>query len=189
MAELTVYDLLADVIFITETWLSSCSSFTLYNIPGHTSFHGVRNNSRGGGALIFMRNEIASINISTVITCNNSYNICAVAIHLGTCRFSLLFVYRSSGASTNNTKDMCNLIDFYMQSYNYIIMAGDFHFSSMQWVLLANHCDNSHCERLLRMLISEHHLVQVITQPTRGKIILDLMLMSEMLTANSIEYF
>ena len=83
MAELTVYDLLADAIFITETWLTSCSSLTLFNVPGYTSFHFVRNNSRGGGTLIFIRNEFASTHIFIVVTCNNSYNVCAVSIHLG----------------------------------------------------------------------------------------------------------
>ena len=67
-------------------------------------------------------------------------------------------------------------------------MAGDFNFSSMQWDLSADYCDDSHCERLLRTLISEHHLVHVDAQPTRGKSILDLMLVLEMLTVNSIEY-
>ena len=90
MAELTVYDLLAGAIFITETWLTSCSSLTLYNIPGYTSFHSVRNNIRGGGAFIFIRNEIASTHISTVITSNNSYYVCAVSIHLDARRILLL---------------------------------------------------------------------------------------------------
>ena len=149
MAELIVYDLLADAIFITVTWLTSCSSLTTYNISGHTFFHSVRNNSRGGGALIFIRNEIASNHDSIVVTNNNSYKVCAVSIHLGARRFLLLFINRSPRSSTNDTKDMCNLIDFYMQSYNYILMAGDINFFSMQWVSSADHCDNSNYERLL----------------------------------------
>ena len=78
-----------------------------------------------------------------------------------------------------------------MQSYNYILMAGDFNFSSIQWNLSADHCDDFRCERLLRTLISEHHLVQVVAQPKCGKSILDFILLSEMLTVtvNSIEYF
>ena len=187
MAELTVFDFLADTIFITETWLTSRSSLTLYNKSRYTSFRSVRNNSRGGGALVFIQNEIALTHISTVVTCNNSYNVRAAFILLDARRFLLLSVYRSPGSSTNDTKDMCNFIDFYMQPYH-ILMASDFNFSFMQWVSSADHCDDSHCERLLRTLFFEHHLVQVVVKPTRGKSILGLMLVLEMLTVDSIEY-
>ena len=72
--------LFADILFITETWLSPNCSLNLYNIPKYKSFHNVRQGKPGGGASTYFHNNVPSVQLPNYISSNNTFNISAVTI-------------------------------------------------------------------------------------------------------------
>ena len=77
------------------------------------------------------------------------------------------------------------MIDQYAINYNSIIMVGDFNFSGMSWHG-ADACEDTLCESMFRNLITEHQLQQLITKPTRGNAILDLVFVSNSIIVDEI---
>ena len=75
--------LLADILFISETWLSPNCSLNLYNIPTYKSFHNVRQGKPGGGASIYIHDNFPSAQLSNDISSNNAFKISAVTIGQG----------------------------------------------------------------------------------------------------------
>ena len=98
----------------------------------------------------------------------------------------LLSVYRPDWATSANTKEMCDYIDTIASRYKSIIIAGDFNLPGMKWANLSQ--PDSGNESRLRHLISEHHLQQVVKQPTRDSAILDLIFVSQSLSYNDVEH-
>ena len=137
-------DLLADIIFIIETWLSPQNLPSQYTFPVYSVFHTFRSEKGGGGALIFIRDSIPSAQLSPDVTPKNAYNVCAVSVGQGRNR-TLLAVYRPKSTTIVDTDEMCNHIDNFAMHYNNIVMASDFNFSGMQW---SNFCptNDSFCQ-------------------------------------------
>ena len=132
-AELSALDLLVDVIFITETWLSPHSLPSQYTLPRYSVFHSFRSDKESAGAFIFMRDGIPSAQLSPDVTPNNAYNVCAATVGQGRNRMLLLAVYSPKSTTTVHTDEMCDHIDNFAMHYSNIVMAGDFNFSSIQW--------------------------------------------------------
>ena len=64
-------NLVIDIICISETWINEnthCDSF----FPGYQSFHSMRENRRGGGVAIYVRNYFQA-NVIEDLTCNAEY--------------------------------------------------------------------------------------------------------------------
>ena len=68
----------ADIVCITETWLTTCSMLKLYKLDGYTLFSNVRNVKSGGGTTIYFRNNMRCTELSSNVTSNDAFNICAV---------------------------------------------------------------------------------------------------------------
>jgi ribonuclease P/MRP protein subunit RPP40 len=66
-------------------------------------------------------------------------------------------------------------------------MAGDFNFPNMQWSPISNNND-SHTESILRRVVTEHHLTQMVKQPTRADATLDLVFVTESLITDDVIY-
>ena len=77
------------------------------------------------------------------------------------------------------------MIAQYAINYNSIIMVGDFNFTGMSWHS-ADACEDTLCESMFRNLITEHQLQQLITKPTRGNAILDLVFVSKSIIVDEI---
>ena len=122
-----------DVIFITETWLSPHGIPSHYTFPGYNVFHSLRSDKGDRAALIFIRDGISSAQLSTDVTLNNAYNVCAVTVDQGRNRVLLLAIYRSTPTTTVGTDEMSDHIENFAMHYSNIVMTSDFNFSSMQW--------------------------------------------------------
>jgi hypothetical protein len=66
-------------------------------------------------------------------------------------------------------------------------MAGDFNFPNMQWSPISNNND-SHTKSMLRRVVTEHHLTQMVKQPTRANATLDLVFVTESLITDDVIY-
>ena len=64
-------------------------------------------------------------------------------------------------------------------------MVGDFNFTGMSWHG-AGACEDTLCESMFRNLINEHQLQQLITKPTTGNAILDLVFVSNSIIIDEI---
>ena len=71
--ELTILD--TDVIFITETWLSSHFSHSLYGLSGYSAFYNCRLDKTGGGASVYVCNNLFAAPLSDNVTPNSAFNI------------------------------------------------------------------------------------------------------------------
>ena len=117
---------------------------------------------------------------------NNAFNVCAASIGHGKFKTLLLPVYITSCASVNDVEAMCAVIDKLTSRFNNVIIAGDFNFPSMRWHNTHTASDSPD-ERILWRLVSEHNFSQIITHPTRGTAILDLVCLSELLNSSDVE--
>ena len=98
----------------------------------------------------------------------------------------LLSVNRALWASACDTADMCNTIDHLAYRFNHIIMAGDFNFPNLKWLDTSAN-DDLPDEALLRQFVAEHHLNQIVTQPTPDAVIIDLIFISDTLNNNTVK--
>ena len=81
-------------------------------------------------------------------------------------RTLLLAVYRPDWADTADTEALCDCIDRLVSRYDNVIMAGDFNFPGMQWSTPGLN-DDTKRESILRYLVIEHHLTQLVRQASR----------------------
>ena len=183
--ELTILD--TDVIFITETWLSPHSSHSLYGLSGYSAFHNYRLDKTGGGASVYVRNNLFAVPFSDNVTPNGTFNICAVTFGQGLGKTLLLAVYKAPWASANDVESMCDVIDSLVSLFSRVVMAGDFNFPGMNWLNVRATADSVD-ERFLQHHITEHSLSQIVTQPTRERAILDLVFLSDTLRADDVEH-
>ena len=111
---------------------------------------------------------------------------CAATISQGRQRTLLLAVYRPDWADTADTEALCDCIDRLVSRYDNVIMAGDFNFPGMQWSTPGLN-DEAKRESLLRYLVIEHHLTQLVRQATSYNAILDLVFVSSSINYTAIE--
>ena len=103
-----------DVIVITETWLQdNCA--VLYNIPGYKMYHHQRNNARGGGVCIYVRDfhNVQLIDLKFNVT--TSFEHFQLTLCLNTFPINIAAVYRPPNSSlhvfldefTNYIENLC----------------------------------------------------------------------------------
>jgi hypothetical protein len=152
------------LVCITETWLTLSSMLNLYNISGYVSFFNCRVSEAGGGVMVLVREDLASKQIATAVTCNEAFNCCAVLVGRGAKQTLITCVYRAPWAVLSDMKVMFNELDSILVKYNRIVVAGDFNLKS---------CTAGAVE-IFDNLIMEHNLSLIASQPTRGDALLDL---------------
>ena len=183
--ELTISD--TDIIFISETWLSPHSSHSLYGLSSYSAFHNYRRDKTGGGASVYVRNNLFAEPLSDNVTPNCAFNICAVTFSQGLGKIVLLAVYKAPWASAKDVESMCDVFDSLVSRFSRVVMAGDFNFPWMNWLNVGATADLAD-ERFLRHLITEHSLSQIVTQPTRERAILDLVFLSYTLRVDDVKH-
>ena len=81
---------------------------------------------------------------------------------------------------------MCNTIDHLAYRFNHVIIAGDFNFPNIKWLDTSAN-EYSPDEALLRQLVVEHHLHQIVTQSTQDAAIIDLIFISDTLNNSNVK--
>ena len=114
------------IVCITETWLSTKSSFNIYNVAGYSAYFNVRTNVSHDGTMILISNMLQSRQISFSKTSNNRYNVCCCSWPERKQVAHFVFVFRAPSAHVVDTKDICKLLDSKIVQHKKIIITGDF---------------------------------------------------------------
>ena len=152
-----------DIIILTETWAKD-ETHTFCNIPGYNSTHNSRENRRGGGVSIYLKE---SIDFSVIETINISENfIEAIAVTFQSeqsgQKVNVLGIYRPpNGDAELFTASMSDILHGHNLSANETIIAGDFN------ICLLN--EYSTVTRNFTNMMNGYFFRPVITRPTRFK--------------------
>ena len=161
-----------DIIALTETWLDM--SGKVFNpevkIDGYTLFYKDRENRRGGGVALYVRDTLQCC-INSKIKTDNKTESLWVDIKEGSHSVILGLVYRPPSASQEINSSLWQEIDR-ASRYRQTCVIGDFNFRNIDWNLMVG---NRESEEFLKVL-QDNFLKQLVTEPTRGNNILDLIL-------------
>ena len=151
-----------DIIVLTETWANN-ETQTLCQIPGYNSTHNPRENRRGGGVSIFVRE---SIDFSIIETLNISSDCIEAAAINFRCELTgqhtnVLGIYRPPNGDANIFNETLNdILNRHNMTANETIIAGDFN------ICLLDEERNAVTRNFLNMM-SGFFFRPIITRPTR----------------------
>ena len=163
------------IVCIKETWLSTKSSFNIYNVAGYSTYFNVRTNVSHGGSMILISIMLQSRQISFSETSNDAYNLCAAVVGRKESKLLILSVYRAPSPCIADTKDLCKLLDSILVQHKKIIITSDFNEPKLY---STDHTFTLGCENIITQLALEHNLTQLARVPTRGDSLLDLIFIS-----------
>ena len=151
-----------DIIILTETWAKN-ETHTLCQIPGYNATHNLRENRRGGGVSIFVREYIDFSVIETINVSNDCIE--AVAINFRCERTgqntNVLGIYRPPDGDTNYfTETLSDILNRHNMTAKETIITGDFN------ICLLNE-ERSAVTRNFINMVNGFFFRPVITRPTR----------------------
>lgn len=163
-----------DIISITETWLNTSDKHLIseVNIPGYNTFLNCRENKRGGGVILYVKNSISAIEIEKV----NRPGYESVYVKLKVNRKNLIVatIYRPPKTTKVNDKLLYNELEAIIKTKTALI-CGDFNLPHIDWKLLTSDTEGS---RLLK-LMDKLYLSQYVKEPTLDNNVLDIVLTSD----------
>ena len=113
-----------DVLILCETWFEEQSCLDLHN---YVAYHTVRPGGRGGGASIYINNNLNSTTINTLNYCNQTIEICSVKLNLGNTCTNIVGIYRPHSNTVENfTNEITQILSNNSLNSNNTIIAGDF---------------------------------------------------------------
>ena len=148
-----------DIVVLSETFLNNHNKDN-YPIPGYYGTHLIRNDKRGGGVSIYIRNEFC--NKVKIITSIQNDIIEALAIQINTKQIKqhIVGIYRPPNSSRNDFIQALNtLIQTRLNNSN-VLIAGDFNIDMLNK-------NPSLGATPLQNLMTSHGFINYITQPTR----------------------
>ena len=165
-----------DIVALSETHLDNTINSNELDMEGYTLFRKDRNRSGGGGVALYVKNELASYQDTSV----NLEGIESLFVKISSNNFNFVcgVCYRPPNQSALER-------DFFVDNLNTqldrlctnnvtsIYLLGDFNDKCVAWH--SDHAD-SELKLNLKLLFDEFNLVQLIDVPTRGKNILDLII-------------
>ena len=155
------------IVGITESWAHRDLPDNLFEIKG---FHMIRKDrgSKGGGVVMYIKEGIPF----QVIESRKSVESLWCKVYFKRKHYRIGLYYRPPSSSVEYSRDMCEEIA--SNTVGQTIIMGDFNFPEINWNTLG--CPSS-CENF-RDVCLDKFLHQVVSEPTRGKNILDLVLTS-----------
>ena len=168
--KLLVHDENSDIIFIIESWTAEHIAEAEINIPGYDLIRKDRMNKRGGGCLIYAKEELKVTVIDLASVENTESAWCLVKTRdlelvVGVC-------YLSPSAGQDEEIRLYNYISEICNSYNNIVITGYFNHISIN-------CETLHSQKERESFLNltlDCCLTQHVKEPTRGGNILDLVL-------------
>ena len=165
-------------IAITESWLKSYCSDAQLQIPGYSISRCDRNKRNGGGVLLYSLSSLP-ISVSEGFddgTCQGLYNIYPSA------KLFVAVVYRPPDSSHSSFSKLLDHLGYAIDNltdsdYDFFI-TGDFNLPQIDWESLqiqsGGTSESNLSAQCLLNFMSTHLLSQMVTVPTRGHNILDL---------------
>lgn len=165
---------LYDVIFVTETWLSKkVTNALLLGSSNYEVFRCDRVGKSGGGCAIFVLSPISA----RLVPSDGKTECCCIDVSHNNSSLRCAVFYRPPNSGRVGLSALCRQISqLRLSSENEFLCVGDGNAKSIDWV---NHICNDPLETLLMETASSLNLTQVVTQPTRGQNILDIVLTSD----------
>ena len=139
-------------------------------IQGYNIFHKDRVGRKGGGVVLYARDTLQCFINKSVKTNNNTESIW-IDIKEGRENFLVGLIYRPPNSTNDNTSLLVQEINRACKQRQICIL-GDFNFRNINW---ENITGDREAEEFLNT-IQNNFLKQMITEPTRGNNILDLIL-------------
>ena len=168
-------------ILISESWLKPHISNAQITIPDYEIVRQDRISRGCGGVLMYIHQSLP--------ICDTAFyddGICeAVVCTLKTTNMKIASIYRPPKAEDKSFENLLLFLDNKIsneidsQKHYDIIIGGDFNLPDIDWKVSHLHCENklsTQAENRLLSFMEKHFLCQYVTQPTRGKNILDLFL-------------
>lgn len=165
-----------DLVFITETWLSSniSDSEILAGLP-FVIFRYDRKSSKGGGVCclcketLCMRQTFFESGTTADFLCLDLISPDVV------CATRYILIYRAPSSSSHDDDELLGTLATMCSAKTQIVLLGDFNLDC-DWSSRCPH--NSSSSKFLRFF-NECNLVQNVFEPTRGNAVLDLILTSD----------
>ena len=114
-----------DVLVVTETKLDSTFPSEQFRIDGYC-LYGIDRNSNGGGVSIYVRNDLASRNLSTLV---NNTDLEGIFIEINLRKKKWLLYGGYNNKKQNIAKYLCELgklLDNFLSKYDNVLLVGDF---------------------------------------------------------------
>ena len=160
---------------VTESWGRPELTDSLISQPGYHLFRQDRHSRRGGGVFLLVKNELKPVEYS-LPGCSFEESVwCSVHISAAV---SFLFgcIYRSPTSSSANDQALCSFISDACSSFkgNKVIL-GDFNCPDIDWHRQSSQPNS----QFLLDCCNDNFLYQMVSSPTRGDSILDLVLVDD----------
>ena len=152
-----------DVVAITESWLSSTDDLNLYKINGYEIEYMHRLNKRGGGILIYVKQNIKSTKLTNLsISQAGSMESLALELKLKHQKINLACIYRppSTDISTFNNQLQNYVYSLSKTNKSKTIVCGDFNIDLLK-------CDSHGPTQDFNELMYSSGFFPVINKPTR----------------------
>ena len=161
-----------DIIALTETWLDMSGKVfdPEVKIDGYTLFYKDRENRRGGGVALYIRDTLQCC-INSKIKTDSKTESLWVDIKEGSQTAVMGLVYRPPNASQEINSSLWQELNR-ASRYRQIYVLGDFNYRNVDWELMIG---NRESEEFLKIM-QDNFLKQVVMEPTRGNNILDLII-------------
>ncbi|KAJ3644167.1 hypothetical protein Zmor_026839 [Zophobas morio] len=180
-------------VMVTETWLTSDIPDSLVSLSGYSLFRRDRQSIRGGGVCIYVSNFVMSNFIVSVVDSDTS-NVESLFLKVTGKSLSIVLgcVYRTPSSDFDSNLELFNALTVLANDYNNLLICGDFNMPELDWPLVCSGSLNR-SSQLLVDLISDSHLYQMVSEPTRYRknqcpSVLDLVLTSNPDLIANLEY-
>jgi len=177
----------ADIVFISETWLKpALPDCCIANLEYWSIWRCDRVNRPGGGVCILTRN--ATVVASSVsVPCIDrpiDVQICTIDMHLKNCNVRLINVYRPPANDSCVTaviamKKLIRCLTDLCDCNLPIVLAGDLNLPNIDWRSPTLIADSESCSVNFSLFATRHAFDQLVSDPTRGRNILDIVLCNE----------
>ena len=166
-------------IALTETWLKPYITDAMVDIEGYNVFRSDRSTRTGGGVLWYCHERIPITNVQRYddMTCQALLCTCEISNSI------LCVVYRPPECPEQSFKSGTSFISDYCDSVSddfELNILSDFNFPRVNWsshtILPGGSESEQRSTKLLFDFMSDYHCGQVITEPTRLDMTLDLYL-------------
>lgn len=163
-----------DLIYVTETWAHKDVSDAELNLEGYSLIRNDREGKKGGGCIIYVRNNINYVKCEELTQTHNTES---VWCRLTTTTDSLLVgvCYHSTSADLDSELALHTLLRTACATSNNIVIFGDFNHRTIDWSRMQAGAEGIRFMELTQDLF----LTQHVCDATRGENILDLILSSE----------
>ncbi len=163
-----------DIVSITETWLNINDNHLLseVNIPGYNMFLNCRENKKGGGVMLYIKDKICATEIHKEK--RSAYESVYVKVKINKRYLIIGTIYRPPKTTVENDKLLYDEIETVVKTKTTII-CGDFNLPFINWELSKSDNEGS---RLLK-LMKKCYLSQYVSEPTLDNNILDVILASD----------